>query len=55
MFMAGRSQRNDFAIACTPPPLPPSASPFTYLACPTIACHVFLDHHGWLIVIFKDG
>jgi hypothetical protein len=30
-------------------------SPFTYLARPTIACHILLDHHGWLIVVFKGG
>jgi hypothetical protein len=32
-----------------------SSSPFTYIAHPTIARHVLLDHHGWLIVIFKSG
>jgi hypothetical protein len=37
-----------------PPPLS-SSPPFTYLASPTIACHVLLDHHGWLIVIIKGG
>ena len=39
----------------SPPLLPSSSSPFTYLARPTIARHVLLDHHGWLIVIFQDG
>jgi hypothetical protein len=38
-----------------PPPLLSSSSPFTYLAHPTIARHDLLGHHGWLIVIFKDG
>jgi hypothetical protein len=43
------------SLALSPPFPPSSLSPFTYLACPTIACHVLLDHHGWLIVIFKGG
>ncbi len=35
-------------------PFPPSSpSPFTSLACPSIACHVLLGHHHQLIVIFK--
>ncbi len=53
MFMGGRSKRDDFVIARAPPPLPSSSSPFTYLACPTIARHILLDHHGWLIVILR--
>jgi hypothetical protein len=56
MFLGGRSKHDDFVIACAPPPPPPSSSSlFTYLACPTIACHVLLGHHGWLIVTFKGG
>jgi hypothetical protein len=38
-----------------PPPLLSPLSPFTYLACPTIARHILLGYHGWLIVVFKDG
>jgi hypothetical protein len=56
MFMGGRNKCDEFIIACAPPPpLPTSSSPFTYLAHPTIARHVLLGHHGWLIVIFKSG
>jgi hypothetical protein len=44
-----------WTLLAPPPPLPSSSSPFTYLACPTIACHILLGHHGWLIVTFKGG
>jgi hypothetical protein len=58
LYVFGWASKHDFFfIACTPPPppAPSSSSPLTYLACPTIARHVLLDHHGWLIVIFKGG
>jgi hypothetical protein len=55
-FMGGQSKRIDVVIArAPPPPQPSSLSPFTYLARPTIARHIRLGHHGWLIVIFKGG
>ncbi len=42
------------SLLAIPPPLC-SSSLFTYLAQPTIARHILLGHHGWLIVIFKGG
>jgi hypothetical protein len=56
LWVGGASALILSSLTLPPPPPPPSSSsPFTYLACPTIAHHVLLDHHGWLIVIFKGG
>ena len=55
LWVGGASPIILSSLALSPPFPPSSLSPFTYLACPTIACHVLLDHHGWFIIFLKGS